>query len=108
MMVKIVLSLSLLLTSITAMSAPSESQFELALSEIKAEEVVFDASWSKGVPPLLIARVFDNGSPRNGYAGYLCMIMAEHAINAVIVSVVDVVSKDHDELGRADCSQLKR
>ena len=92
----------------TAVSAPAQAQVDAALAEVRAEEVVFDTSWSEGQPPLLSARVFDNGSQRNSYAGYLCMIMAEHAIDDVIVSVVDVASSDQRELGRADCRMLKR
>lgn len=108
MRVNFLLGATFLLSCSTAVSAPSQSQVDAALAEVRAEEVVFDTSWSEGQPPLLSARVFDNGSQRNSYAGYLCMIMAEHAIDDVIVSIVDVASGDQRELGRADCRALKR
>lgn len=103
-----ILAVAVFLKCATAVAAPAQAQVDAALAEVSAEEVVFDTSWSEGQPPLLRARVFDNGSQRNSYAGYLCMIMAGHAIDDVIVSVIDVASSEQRELGRADCRTLKR
>lgn len=91
------------LYSITASAAPGQAQLDAALSEVTMEEMVFDASWQDTVHPTLVARMFDDGSQRNGYAGYLCMLLSEHGINGGVVRVVDVVSKERRVLGRAVC-----
>jgi hypothetical protein len=100
--VALLLSITLLYCSLAA-AAPAQSQLDAALSEVKMEEKVFDASWQDTELPILVARMFDDGSRRNGYAGYLCMLLSEHGINGGVVRVVDVVGKEMRELGRASC-----
>lgn len=107
-MIRYIISLSLTIFSSMAMSAPSQSQFDAALAEVKAEEMVFDAEWLDSDRPQLLVRMFDNGVQRNGYAGYICMLLEEHGITDATASVIDVVSKDRRELGRADCKQYAR
>jgi hypothetical protein len=102
------LFLSLALFSSLAMSAATQPQMDAALAEVKAEDMVFDAQWSEDDVLVMRLRVFDNGEQRNAYAGYICMLLAEHGITDVKTSVVDVVSKSFRELGSADCSQLSR
>lgn len=108
MMTRLVIFIQLLLLSSATMAAPSQSQRDAALADVAAEEMVFDASWTSLAPAVLMARVFDNGSHRGSYAGYLCMILGVHGIIDVTVNVVDVASKEYDVLGSAYCRELTR
>lgn len=47
-----------------------------ALEEIKAEQNVVEAMWSR--PSILWVSMRDDGSRRDGYADYLCMVLRDH------------------------------
>lgn len=102
MILRTLLTLSTLILAHTAAAAPTQEQLDAALIEVKAEEKVFDASWQDTSIPSLNARLFDDGSRRNGYAGYLCMLIAEHGINGGAVRIIDVVRPDN-VLGQSVC-----
>ncbi len=81
-----------------------------ALTEVKQEKQVRDASWLNERPASLLAGTIDDGSRKDGYAGYLCMVLAKHGIGDAIVRIMDVVAATRDqwkELGRADCPPLQ-
>jgi hypothetical protein len=103
MMIRVSLAVAAMLMSAMAVSAPTLPQLAEALDSVKVEEMVFDAAWGDTTVPLLNARIFDNGKGRNGYAGYLCMIISEHGINGGEVRLIDVASKEEKVLGRATC-----
>lgn len=105
---RIVLFIHFLLLSSVILAEPSHSPHDAALADVAAEEMVCDASWLSRSPDVLMARVFDNGRHRGGYAGYLCMILGLHGITDVTVDVVDVVSKENDVLGSAYCREITR
>jgi len=98
-----IVTFAALMSSSAAMAVPSQEQLDAALAEVKAEKKVIDASWQNPSIPSLLAGVHDNGSSRDGYASYLCLVMADHGINGAIVRVMDVSSKDWKELGKANC-----
>lgn len=102
-MLRVLFTLAAMMISAMVVAAPTQSQLDAALHEVNSEEIVFDASWQDIATPSLVARVFDKGTRRDGYAGYLCMILSEHGINGGVVRVIDVVSKDRKELGQAKC-----
>lgn len=102
-MLRALLMFTGMLICTTALATPTQSQLDSAIAEVKSEEKVFDASWEDLSLPTLEARLFDDGSQRNGYAGYLCMILSEHGINGGVVRVIDVVSQNRRVLGKARC-----
>ena len=106
MMFRLLFILTVMLST-AAEATPSQLQFDGALEEVKAEEMVFDAFWQDRSHPTLVARVFDNGSRWNGYAGYLCMLLSEHGISGGVVRVIDVVSEEQEELGQSMCKRSK-
>jgi len=102
-MQRLIFAISLLSVSAVAFAAPTETQLAIALHDVTAEELVFDASWKDTVVPVLDARMFDNGTGRNGYAGYLCMVLSESQITGGVVRVLDVASSEERLLGQATC-----
>lgn len=100
---RLALAFFALFMNAVAVAAPSSPQLSQALQDVKTEEMVFDAAWMDTTVPVLHARVFDNGKGRNGYAGFLCMIISEHGINGGTVRLIDVVSTDERILGQARC-----
>jgi hypothetical protein len=91
-----------------AAAAPHTTQLDAALVEVRREEQVFEAYWQDVAVPVLVVRLFDDGTSRHGYAGYLCMVLSQHGIDAGTVRVVDVASSEGRELGRATCASLQR
>lgn len=108
MMTRIIVFIHLLLLSSAITAAPTQSQTDAALTDVAAEEMVFDAKWTSLSPAVLMARVFDNGSHRGSYAGYLCMILGVHGITDVTVNIVNVASEEQEILGSAYCRVLVR
>jgi uncharacterized membrane protein affecting hemolysin expression len=103
MKIRILLTFVAMMLSNMAAAVPDQSQLDAALNEVQTEERVFDAAWDDTQGSSLTARVFDDGTQRNGYAGYLCMIISLHGITGGFVRVVDVVSKDLRRLGHSVC-----
>ena len=102
------LLLLVMLFSSQAVSTAIQSQMDAAIAEIRGEDSVFDSQWAGDENLVMRLSVFDNGTRRDGYAGYICMLLAGHGITDVRVSVVDVVNKMSRELGVADCRHLSR
>lgn len=102
-MLKILLALIAVSISTMAVSAPTPSQLDRALHDVITEEMVFDAMWKDIAAPTMYVRIFNNGTRRDGYVGYLCMIIAESGINGGSVSLIDVVGNWEKELGTSRC-----
>jgi hypothetical protein len=100
---RILLMFVAMMLSNMAAAVPEQSQLDAALNEVQAEERAFDAAWDDTQGASLTVRVFDDGTQRNGYAGYLCMILSLHGITGGVVRVADVVSKDLRGLGHSVC-----
>lgn len=107
-MIRFLILIAIAMVSPLAISAPSQAQLDAALDEVKAEELVFDAEWSDSKRPQLIVRMFDNGTQRSAYAGYICMLLDGHGITDATATVIDVAGKERRELGSADCKVLAR
>jgi hypothetical protein len=85
-----------------------QKNLDAALAAVNAEPKVKDAAWNNTHDPSLLAGVFDDGSNRDGYAEYLCMVLAEHNLRGGVVRVMDVAKAARDdwkELGKAWCPQ---
>lgn len=71
------------------------------------EPKVKDATWT--APDIFKVGVFDDGSRRNGYAEYVCMVLYDHGLKGkkVWVHVVDIEKvineKRFVKLGEAQC-----
>jgi len=89
--------------SCQAVAAPSQAQLDGALAEVKAEKRVLSAAWNSKTTPSLLAGVKDDGTRRDGYAQYLCGVLADHGIKGGVVRVLDEHSQDWKELGKAWC-----
>lgn len=77
-----------------------------ALAAVRKEKQVRDASWLNERPASLLAGVIDDGSRQDGYAQYLCSVLADHELHGGTVRVMDVaaaVRNEWRELGKADC-----
>ncbi len=78
------------------------------LSAVKQEKQVKSAAWNSEQPPYLLAGVIDDGTRRDGYAGYLCHHLTENQLYHGKVHVMDVVAADRGEwreLGSAECPE---
>lgn len=80
-----------------------------ALVEIAKEPKVEEAMWSQAIS--LWASVRDDGSRRDGYADYLCMLMLDAGKSDddfVVVHIWDhsaMQAGDLREIGKADCGK---
>jgi hypothetical protein len=81
----------LLLLAFTASADDLSASHRQALQEIKKEKKVADAFWYS--PHTLWVGMKSDGTSRNGYAKYLCLVLSDFNI-----SKVDVVIKDYRKL----------
>lgn len=89
------------------LAAPAAASQESALAAIKKEPKVKDAAWASGSS--LWVGVLDDGGRRDGYASYICQVLAEHgAAKGALVKVMDVAAPRGEirELGRIWCDDL--
>lgn len=90
-----------------AASGFTQKQLDSALKEIKAEPKVKDAIWAS--PGVLKAGVYADGTSKDGYAQYLCMVLYDHGFKgkSVLVRVIDIVKLTRDDkwvnIGKATC-----
>ncbi len=85
--------------------AESFADQQSAMTALRNEPTIKDFAW-KG--PSLWIGVLDDGSRRDGYAQYVCTLLAEHGVrDKVHVRIMDVakaaVAKKTVELGDAWC-----
>lgn len=82
-------------------------KYDNAMQEIMSEKNVLDASWGPYKGPSLYVSVKDDGTKRDGFAQYLCLILKDHGISSVIIHVmkpVDMRNFDTSkDLGRYIC-----
>jgi hypothetical protein len=89
-------------------SYAEEDKFDKAIKAVKAEPKVKSAEWnnkSESLPSLLVG-VIDDGTNRNGYAEYICLVLSEHGIKGGVVRIMDEASGQRGqwkELGKASC-----
>ena len=90
-----------------AASGFTQKQLDSALKEIKAEKKVKDAMWTS--PGVLKAGVYADGSSKNGYAQYLCLVLYDHGFKGknVLVRVIDIMKLANEDkwinIGKATC-----
>lgn len=79
-----------------------------AIAELRQEPKIKDVHFEPSVGTLLIG-VIDNGRNRDGYADYVCAVLAENnAVNDVeLVKIVDIVKvnrhADFSAIGSSRC-----
>lgn len=77
------------------------------MQEILNEKTVLDASWGPYKGPSLYVSVKDDGTKRDGFAQYLCLILKDHDISRVIIHIMKpIYMKNFDiehDLGRHIC-----
>ncbi|MEJ1360056.1 MAG: hypothetical protein RPU42_13295 [Candidatus Sedimenticola sp. (ex Thyasira tokunagai)] len=79
-----------------------------ALNAVESEEKVEDAAWSDPQFPSLSVSIWNDGSNRNGYAEYLCQVLAEHGMTGGVVHIYDhaaSLQEDYVEIGNAWCQK---
>jgi hypothetical protein len=94
---------------------PPTEAIEAAKSAIGAEPKVKDFTYQPGQVVEWHVGVLDDGSPRHGYAGYICQVLAEHGASTARthVRVVDIVKVSQGEnfrsasLGHVACSDFR-
>ncbi len=86
---------------------PTPKQLQAALNEVLSESKVVDAAWGEGAPgAVLYAGLKDDGTRRDGYAEYLCLVLADHGLRGGMVYVVDYRNFSRgarQRLGHAQC-----
>lgn len=82
-------------------------KYDNAMQEIMSENNVLDASWGPYKGPSLYVSVKDEGTKRDGFAQYLCLILKDHGISGVIIHVMNSVDMKNfntdKDLGRYIC-----
>lgn len=82
----------------------TDSDLAAALAAVEKEPKVKSAAWNdKGLPSLLVG-VADDGTRRDGYAEYICQVLADHRVYGGVVHILDNYSKDWHELGKHWCT----
>lgn len=78
-----------------------------ALASVKKEKAVIDAAWVNPDPaaPNLVAAVQNDGSSRDGFAQYLCLLLAGHDVRGGLVFVTDSISGAWKTIGTARCAE---
>lgn len=88
-------------------AAGEEAWRENAITLAKAEKKVIDATWAQAIS--FWVSVADDGTRRDGFAEYLCLVLTEAGRPAgefVVVKVWDhaaMVKDNLKEIGRAEC-----
>ncbi len=98
----------LTVVSIGAYAAPSLSPaHDRVIAEITAEKSVFEAVWFN--QNYLRATRYNTGTPQDGFAQYLCQVIADTGYKGrpVTLEIIDVVKlvrqKKWDVIGSATC-----
>lgn len=98
-----------LVAAAIAMPALAQDWREKAVPMVKGEKKVVDATFPQ--PGSLWVSVRDDGSKRDGFASYLCLVLADAGMGAkdfVVIKVWDAASMargEMKELGRNECSR---
>lgn len=82
---------------------------DIAVAEIKKEPKVVDAMFTQNIS--LWVSVADDGSNRDGFASYLCLLLADAGMQEgdfVVIKVWDAAAMAREkmtELGRHECAK---
>ncbi|MDG4866574.1 hypothetical protein P8631_00920 [Guyparkeria sp. 1SP6A2] len=87
-----------------ATPSPSPEQLADALEAVEAEPKVISAAWQDESLPSLLVGVADDGTRQDGYAEYICMVLAEQRVYGGVVHVMDNYAEDWAELGKHWCT----
>lgn len=85
-MKKICFALAILF--VLAGNVSGADKYDAAMKEIRAEKKVIDATWGPIKGPSLFVAVKDDGSRRDGFAQYLCLVLKDHNISGVIIHIM--------------------
>ncbi|MBL27776.1 MAG: hypothetical protein CMM50_09545 [Rhodospirillaceae bacterium] len=77
--------------ALISLTTAAHADRDSALAALRAEPKIKDLYWSAA--DVLHVGVLDDGSPRKGYAMYVCEVLREHhAANGVRVRIMDIVA----------------
>lgn len=92
-------------TGAQAQATGAQKQAVLAYLKSGAEPRVKDATWTSD--RMLKVGVLDDGTPRDGYAQYLCEELASRGVKGASVQVIDIAKLVRTDkwvkLGEAHC-----
>ena len=71
----------------TATDNPVPDNYKAAMDEIRAENKVINAVWVGDIT--LWVGVKDDGTRRDGYAQYICLLLHDHKINNVYIHIME-------------------
>ena len=83
---------------------------EKAITAIRQEPRVADASWPNGNGPSLWITMRDDGTRRDGYAESMCLILGQNGMPAgdfIVIHIYDAAAmarEEFREIGRYDCA----
>lgn len=93
-------------TIATAQATPAQQRAVLAYLKSGEEPTAKDATFNS--ERMLKVGVLDNNSNRDGYASYLCQVLADKGVRGVRVQVIDIAKLVRTDkwvkLGEAGCS----
>lgn len=100
----------------TAQASERQTNFQAALAEIMAEPKIKDVIHRERHAIQWHAGVLSDGTPRHGYASYLCQILRDHKVVSTDtwVRVVDIVKVTNGSgfreasLGRVNCDTFEK
>ncbi|MEW6519241.1 MAG: hypothetical protein AB1461_07490 [Thermodesulfobacteriota bacterium] len=93
-------------SSIAVAASPTPKQLEDALTEVKSEPKAISVAWNDTSIPSLLVGVADDKTQRDGYAQYICLVLAEHGIRGGVVRIMDEYAarkNEWKELGKSWC-----
>jgi len=70
----------------------SQAVYDSAIQEIIAEPQVVEASWGPLSNATLFVSMRDNGSRRDGFAQYLCLLLVQKDIHGTNIRILDAAS----------------
>lgn len=88
-----------------ALTPAAEPDMDAALAAVISEKRVLDATWSSPSDRILVAAVQDDGSRRDGFAEYLCLVLAEHGVRGGMVFISETLDLSGDFFGISKCSE---
>ena len=99
----LILSAILLIIFLTPAFA---DEYKDALAAIQSEPKVINAAWG-ATPASIFVGVHNDGSNRNGYAQYICLLIRQHGVNgSTVIHILDAIQMSNNkkvELGKFIC-----
>lgn len=94
-----------------AMAGPAAAESdwrEAALAAVQSEPKVVEAAWPNDSQTSFWVSVRDDGSRRDGYAEYLCMVLKSNGMPSGIMNGVTIHVWDQAEMRRGKLKELGR